>query len=101
MPRVRRGRQPRRRARLWVVVLALVVLAIATPGLVNLLVTYWWFGELGYGRVYATELAAAWALGWPARSSPSWCSRAWPCSSRASPVRRVVRRSIGAGCRSR
>src|SRR2546423_619038 len=63
MPRVRRGRQPRRRARLWVVVLALVVLAIATPGLVNLLVTYWWFGELGYGRVYATELAAAWALG--------------------------------------
>jgi uncharacterized membrane protein (UPF0182 family) len=47
----------------WGVVLALVVLVIATPGLVNLLVTYWWFGALGYGRVYATELAAAWALG--------------------------------------
>ena len=28
-----------------------VVLVIATPGLVNLLVTYWWFGELGYSRV--------------------------------------------------
>src|SRR5919201_1148927 len=63
MPRVRRARQPRRRARLWGVVLALVVLVLVTPGLVNLLVTYWWFGELGYGRVYTTELAAAWALG--------------------------------------
>ena len=63
MPRVRRARQPRRRARLWGVVLALVLLVIVTPGLVNLLVTYWWFGELGYGHVYATELAAAWALG--------------------------------------
>src|SRR5438270_6541211 len=63
MPRVRRARQPRRRGRLWVVVLALVVLVSATPGLVNLLVTYWWFGELGYGHVYTAELAAAWALG--------------------------------------
>ena len=59
MPRVRRARQPRRRSRLWVPVLALVVLlVIATPGLVNLLVTYWWFGELGYGSVYTTELVA-------------------------------------------
>src|SRR2546428_4522781 len=64
MPRVRKARQPRRRARLWLPVLALVVLlVIATPGLINLLVTYWWFSELGYGRVYTTELGAAWALG--------------------------------------
>ncbi len=63
MPRVRRAR-PRRRGIIALPLVALiVVLLLATPALVNALVTYWWFGELGYANVFTTQLAAAWVLG--------------------------------------
>ncbi len=49
---------------LWLPILALLVLlALVTPGLVNVLVGYWWFGELGYANVYTTGIAAGIALG--------------------------------------
>lgn len=64
MPRSRAVRPPRRRYRFWLPLLALlIVLIFAAPGLVGALVTYWWFNELGYGRVFTTELAASWLLG--------------------------------------
>lgn len=64
MPRMRPVRSRRRRGRiLWPLLALVVLLIIAAPGLVNTLVTYWWFGELGYGSVYTTRLVAAWGLG--------------------------------------
>lgn len=64
MPRIRPVRRRRWRARIGLSVLALVVvLVIATPGLVNALVNYWWFSELGYSSVYVTQLVAGWTLG--------------------------------------
>jgi len=65
-PRARSARGQRRGGRgpLWLALLALVVLlALATPGLVGMLVSYWWFNELGYSRVYTTGLAAGVLLG--------------------------------------
>ena len=63
MPRRRAARRRPRRA-VWLTAAAvIVVLLFATPALVNLLVNYWWFRELGYGNVYTTELAAGWTLG--------------------------------------
>jgi len=55
----------RRGGRAWwlPLIVLLVLLALVTPGIVNALVTYWWFGELGYSNVYTTEIAAGIALG--------------------------------------
>ncbi|MDQ2830081.1 MAG: UPF0182 family protein, partial [Chloroflexota bacterium] len=62
-PRQGGGRRGRRGA-FWLPILALLVLlALATPGAVSVLVTYWWFGELGYDNVYTTQIAAGIALG--------------------------------------
>ena len=55
MPRMRPARRQRRPRRLWVpLAVLIVVLLLVTPGVVNLLVTYWWFGELGYQRLHHT-----------------------------------------------
>jgi len=65
MPRVQPARPRRRRGRVLLPVLLaiLAIVAVATPGTVNLLVSYWWFQELGYGSVFTTQLGAGIALG--------------------------------------
>ena len=48
----------------WVILALLGVLVfVGNPLLTHFLVTYWWFGELGYTRVLVTEIAGSWALG--------------------------------------
>ena len=47
---------PTSRRRWWAPLLVVaILLLVAMPRLINTLVTYWWFGELGYSGVYTTK----------------------------------------------
>ncbi|HEX9610997.1 MAG TPA: UPF0182 family protein, partial [Gemmatimonadales bacterium] len=56
------SRRPRRRA-LLVLILAVVLLFVLVPLLVRLAADWFWFGSLGYERVFATRLVAEALLG--------------------------------------
>ncbi len=66
MPRSIRPQRPRRSFLTFglpIIVAVVILLLLTVPGLVGLLVNYWWFNELGASQVFTTQLWAGIGLG--------------------------------------